>query len=38
MVWSWRKSKAGEKGKLVEFGEAAAAGGGRVYTIPSGKS
>jgi cytochrome b subunit of formate dehydrogenase len=29
--------KAGEKGKLVEFGEAAAVGGGRVYTIPREK-
>ena len=26
--------KAEEKGKLVEFGEAAAVGGGRVYSIP----
>ena len=31
------KIKAGEKGKLVEFGEAAAVGGGRVYTIPREK-
>jgi cytochrome b subunit of formate dehydrogenase len=29
--------KAEEKGKLVEFGEAAAVGGGRVYTIPREK-
>jgi cytochrome b subunit of formate dehydrogenase len=27
------KIKAGEKGKLVEFGEAAAVGGGRVYPL-----
>jgi cytochrome b subunit of formate dehydrogenase len=31
------KIKAGEKGKLVEFGEAAAVGGGRVYTTPREK-
>lgn len=31
------KIKAGEKGKLVEFGEAAAVGGGRVYNIPREK-
>jgi cytochrome b subunit of formate dehydrogenase len=31
------KIKAGEKGKLVEFGEAAAVGGGRVYSIPREK-
>lgn len=31
------KIKAGEKGKLVEFGEAAAVGGGRVYSTPREK-
>jgi cytochrome b subunit of formate dehydrogenase len=31
------KIKAGERGELKEFGEAAAAGGGRVYPLPEGK-
>ena len=32
------KIKAEEKGKLVEFGEASAVGGGRVYPLLQGKS
>jgi len=31
------KIKAGERGELKEFGEAAAVGGGRVYPLPEGK-
>jgi cytochrome b subunit of formate dehydrogenase len=31
------KIKAGERGELKEFGEAAAIGGGRVYPLPEGK-